>query len=234
MKNGNIFITSAVAALLVAAGNSVAAGPTATLQVKGTITPAACTPTLANNGIVDFGATSVSELTEGADLKLKSKIITLSVTCTGLTKLSFTVSDNRVATINPDTQTPYGKNRISSFGLGDTTDSAHIGVYTIKPKTVSASPNLDAIDIITSVSGSSWTRRADSYDLAIDRMGSGGTDSVVTIAREGELTPAEFTDMTMDIEITPYLSKEMKLSPKFKTWMVMPRLVSIICDMVAA
>jgi type 1 fimbria pilin len=202
MKQTSIFKNMAITALLVAAGNAVAAGPTATLQVKGNITPAACTPTLANGGIVDFGATSSSEITSGAHLLLGSKDIALNITCTGATKMMFTVTDNRSDSVVAVTQ----YNIKSTLGLGKTTDNKSIGGYTITYNT----PMVDgeAGTVIASNDTVNWGRIDSSIAVQVNGNAAGDT---LSFAKAGESVPTAFEQATVNVLITePGLSKEMK------------------------
>jgi hypothetical protein len=198
MKSISISNLSAVAALLLTAGSALAAGPTATLQVKGTITPAACTPVLANGGIVDFGATSTSEFTPGSKLMLPAKDISLTVTCTGAAKMSFSILDNREGTA--ELLSPYGS--AADYGLGKTTDDKKIGSYIIRPRT--AVVDGVAGRVIVSSNATNWA-------TGLDVMGksTSGDDSIVSVANTTTLAPVAFEEMSMNLNIEPFLSGEM-------------------------
>jgi hypothetical protein len=199
MKYISISNLSAVAALLLTAGSALAAGPTATLQVKGTITPAACTPVLANGGIIDFGATSTSEFTPGSKLILAAKDVSLNVTCTAPTKLSFTLTDNREDTsVHLST---YGA--ISEMGLGKTTDDKKIGMYLVRPRT--AVVDGVAGRVISSGDAITWATGVDAMDI----KSSHESMSIITVANTTTLAPIAFENMSMNINIEPYLSGEM-------------------------
>jgi hypothetical protein len=198
MKSISISNLSAVAALLLTAGSALAAGPTATLQVKGTITPAACTPVLANGGIVDFGATSTSEFTPGRTQVL-FKDIALNVTCTAPTKLSFSVADNREDSF-------VDQSSASARGLGKTTDDKKIGEYFIRINTVVADDV--TADVISSGNQITWTTFGQN-DWRIDRLSSGASDSNITVAAAGTVVPVAFENMSMNLNIMTYLTPEM-------------------------
>jgi hypothetical protein len=198
MKSISISNLSAVAALLLTAGSALAAGPTATLQVKGTITPAACTPVLANGGIVDFGATSTSEFTPGRTQVL-IKEIALNVTCTAPTKLSFNVMDNREDSF-------VNQSSRSVMGLGKTTDNKKIGEYLIRINTVVADDV--TADVISSGDQITW-KNFPQNDSTVDRLSTGGADSNVTVAAAGTLVPVAFENMSMNFNLLTYLTPEM-------------------------
>jgi hypothetical protein len=71
------------------------ASSVAEITVKGTITPAACTPTLSNGGVVDFGVISVNDLVADAQTLLKVKDLELTISCTAPAMIGFTHIDNR-------------------------------------------------------------------------------------------------------------------------------------------
>jgi len=203
MKKTNISKNMAIAALLVAAGNAVAAGPTATLQVKGTITPAACTPTLANGGIVDFGATSSSEITSGSHFYLGGKDIAINITCTGATKMTFSVTDNRADSAVLVTQ--YTAR--STLGLGKTTDDKSIGGYALTYNTlvVDGEPGT----ILISEDTVNWELVASTTAFWLN--GQAGPANYTGFAKAGESVPTAFENVTLNLRITdPGLSKEMK------------------------
>jgi len=199
MKYISISNLSAVAALLLTAGSALAAGPTATLQVKGTITPAACTPVLANGGIVDFGATSTSEFTSGSKLILAAKDVSVNVTCTSPTKVSFTIADNREGTAADLTTYPPSV----EMGLGKTSDDKNIGMYIIRPKT--AVVDGVAGRVTTSADGTTWATGVD----ALDKESSHGIDSIISVTGTTTAEPVAFEEMSLNLNIEPILSGEM-------------------------
>jgi type 1 fimbria pilin len=198
MKYISISNLSAVAALLLTAGSALAAGPTATLQVKGTITPAACTPVLANGGIIDFGATSTSEFTPGRTQVL-TKEISLNVTCTAPTKVSFSVMDNREDSF-------VNQSSVAVMGLGKTTDGKKIGEYYIKLNTAVADDV--AADVISSGDQINWKTFVQGTAV-VDRLSSGGSDSNITVAAAGTQVPVAFENMSMNLDLLTYLTPEM-------------------------
>ena len=54
--------TLLAAILAMSATSAIAANPSAVLKVKGTLTNAACTPTLSNGGVVDYGIINLGML----------------------------------------------------------------------------------------------------------------------------------------------------------------------------
>jgi type 1 fimbria pilin len=204
MKKLNLSNVTAIAALLIASGTAVA-GPSATLQVKGTITPAACTPTLSNAGIVDFGVTSVGEFTADSDFRLTSKAVNLTVTCTAPTKLKFALTDNRDGTV-PDLDVyPSHVTALSdsALGLGETTDSKKIGAYGMaiseSDVTIDGSTNIGA-GLCSDLNGN-WNKLGTGAFIFKNEDLAFCTIDGVTMAYE---------EASIDFMVNVVLSKEMK------------------------
>ncbi|KJK15631.1 DUF1120 domain-containing protein [Pseudomonas sp. NPDC087612] len=101
-------VLSLAALMSLATANAMAS--TAELTVTGTITPTACTPTLGNGGVVDYGNIALSNLEEGpTEYKLPAKTLSLSIDCDGPTTFALAANDNRRDATDP---------RNYRFGLG--------------------------------------------------------------------------------------------------------------------
>ncbi|MDD9654957.1 DUF1120 domain-containing protein [Klebsiella pasteurii] len=87
--------TLLAAILAMSATATVSANPTAVLKLQGTLTNAACTPTLDNGGVVDYGTINLGELSATAVNQLGQKNINLTINCTAATKLSWNLVDER-------------------------------------------------------------------------------------------------------------------------------------------
>ena len=72
---------SVLVVALALASASAFAGDTAVLKVKASLSSNSCTPELSNNGIVDFGAVQVGDLSQSESTQLGEK---------GLTPVSYT------------------------------------------------------------------------------------------------------------------------------------------------
>jgi len=194
---------SAATVLLIATTNVMAAGPTATLQVKGTITPAACTPTLSNGGIVDFGTTSSAEITD-SKLELQPKNVQLQISCTAPTKLEFNIIDNRADSATSDVHSKWsGAATVSNMGLGKTSDGKKIGTYVIATDEAKTQIDDSQGDLVWHYTSSSiW----DVWGDASINVSS----TTISVAHPGESKPAAFTDATIDLNVYPILSNEMK------------------------
>ena len=87
--------TLLAAILAMSATSAIAANPSAVLKVKGTLTNAACTPTLSNGGVVDYGIINLGMLSATQVNQLGQKDIDLTINCTSPTKVSWNLVDER-------------------------------------------------------------------------------------------------------------------------------------------
>ncbi|KTS32429.1 DUF1120 domain-containing protein [Pantoea dispersa] len=65
------------------------------LGVTGTMTPTACTPSLENNGTVDYGVIKSDSLSKDDYTRLEDKNITLNISCTSLAKVALLGTSGR-------------------------------------------------------------------------------------------------------------------------------------------
>lgn len=102
-----IFLTGSLA---VAATCAVAQSESASLSVSGTLRPAACTLSLANDGAFDYGTVPSDQITNATFYNaLDAKETGFTVSCTALAKVALKSADNRAGTI------PFNSN-VSIFG----------------------------------------------------------------------------------------------------------------------
>lgn len=106
---------------------------TAVMQVKGTLTNAACTAELGNGGVVDYGYIRLGELSDASNNKLGEKQIPVTINCTMPTKVGFTVTDNR-SDSNAQLPVDIGGNlnqtaKYYTYGVGLTNEGKKIGNY---------------------------------------------------------------------------------------------------------
>lgn len=197
MESKNLIKIMALTVLIASAGSAMA-NPSATLQVKGTITPAACTPTLSNGGIVDFGTVSSSTLSATGVTSLGGKVTTLSVTCTAAAKVAFTILDNRASSATPS---GYGEEGV--YGLGMAGD-LKIGNYVIYPSNAIIDGKTG--DILSgNAARTTWTKMLPGSN----NINNSVYDNIVSVGTSGTLTPVAFENMSMDLTVYPDISKEM-------------------------
>lgn len=69
------------------------------LRVVGTLIPGACTPTLGNSGVIDYGYITASQLNPDAYTPLAVKSIELTIICTAPAKIAIKAVNNRPGTV---------------------------------------------------------------------------------------------------------------------------------------
>ncbi|CAI8943153.1 DUF1120 domain-containing protein [Pseudomonas sp. IT-P44] len=106
------------AALLLTGASSAFAASSTDLTVTGIITPVACTPSLANGGVVDYGKRSAKDLNPTTPTHLGVEILQLNVNCNASTRFAISTFDNRENTASG-----------ASFGLGLINTNEKLGGY---------------------------------------------------------------------------------------------------------
>ncbi|QPG60716.1 DUF1120 domain-containing protein [Pseudomonas sp. BIGb0427] len=83
-------------AVLMTLATTHAMAATTDLTVTGTITPAACTPTLSNGGLVEYGSLALTDLEENpTNYKLPAKSLNFSIECSAPATFALIANDNR-------------------------------------------------------------------------------------------------------------------------------------------
>lgn len=109
---------AALALLLAACAPGAFAASNTDLSVKGIITPASCTPSLSDGGIVDHGKLTAKDLHPDKPTSLQTGEMLLEVKCEGPTFFTLTTEDSRQGSsaINP-----------AHHGLGVVNDDQKLG-----------------------------------------------------------------------------------------------------------
>lgn len=180
-------------ALLASAGNAVGAS-SVDLTVKGLITPSACTPSLANGGVADFGKTAAKDLRPNWPTYLPWQEMQMTITCEAATLIAIAAKDNREGSDS------YGD--YSTFGLGLINGSEKLGFLKISPSKTYA----DGIYVRTIGSrdgGTTWGAEVSFMD-----------DDLTAFAVPGTFIPVPIRQLTTDLQIQPAIapSKDLTLT----------------------
>lgn len=112
------------AAMLLVAGGSLAAGPTAEIKVVGELVTPVCEVSLPNDGIFDYGSISHTQISRDKAVSLGVKGGgTMAVKCDAETAMTFNVIDNRLGTASETGKT---------LGLGNVNGTGKLGFYTVQ------------------------------------------------------------------------------------------------------
>lgn len=173
-------------ALLIASSPWASAASSVDLSVKGAITPSACTPSLSNDGLVDYGKISVQELSEQVT-PLPPSTFKLAVNCEGASLFALATLDNRDA--------PSGGS--ASFILGRISPTKWVGTYYLTLQNI-VTDDPQAYSIYSVDNGSTWRNNplmtVPSYAL----IAFGNQLS-------GVPAPVPIKDASMDLMVEPYI-----------------------------
>ncbi|MBD9589630.1 DUF1120 domain-containing protein [Pseudomonas sp. PDM03] len=175
------------AALLLTGASSAFAASSTDLTVTGIITPVACTPSLANGGVVDYGKKSAKDLNPTAHTPLGVETIQLTVNCDASTQFALKTSDNREGTAS------LGGSVNGNFGLGLINANEKLGYYNM----VFMNPVADApvTAVYSRDKGDTWNRLWDDEPLTPAYWMAFGNQSGST------WTPDFLQNVTVDIAV---------------------------------
>jgi hypothetical protein len=104
------FLAPVAAVLLINPTHGVLAASTTDLTVKGLLTPAACTPSLFPNGLVDYGKISRQDLNSDKRTRLPDKSLAFAISCQSPTRFALRMRDDRSGTAIVNSEIHYGLN----------------------------------------------------------------------------------------------------------------------------
>ena len=188
-----LFSLMAVAMTLASASPAFAAS-SVDLSVRGSITPAAFTPTLSQGGVVEHGKISRRDLDpQNKPTPLPVATLKLGVECTAPTLIAIKSRDNRAGSSGED---PIGQ---PNFGLGLVGDKK-VGWYLLK--TANGQADGQVRPIIESNDGNNWSDAT--HPGLIWQVNSMRTLSAST---GSEVAPMPMRVMTMDIQVETVINR---------------------------
>ena len=139
-----------VAALACAGAPLAYAQSTSDLALGGSITPAACTISIQDNGVFDYGTINKVKLNPDPAMKtwLTERSLPMNVACGGPTRYAFRAIDNRIDS-RAGVHTP-------EFGLGKAPDGTNIGSLAIKLGYVVVLDGVNGYCTLSSDGGATW------------------------------------------------------------------------------
>lgn len=181
--------------------SAFAANPTAVLKLKGTLTNAACTPTISGGGTIDYGTINLGSLSSSGVNQIGNKDFSLTINCQTPTKVGFSVVDDRsgtAANVIVKNGTVTGNDVIhplNLFGVGTTAGDVKIGNYSMYVKTDSVmADGATAIVTYSNDNGTSWSTTG---SLMLNNA-----SEIVSVATTGETTPLAFTQAVVPMAIS--------------------------------
>ncbi|MBS7600024.1 DUF1120 domain-containing protein [Pseudomonas sp. RC2C2] len=191
-------VLTLAALLSLATANAMAA--TTDLSVTGTITPAACTPTLSNGGVVDYGVQSLSNLEEtSTTYKLPAKSLNFAIECSAPAAIAVIANDNRRESAGPN---PW------LFGLGMYEDQP-IGIYYMHWDDEEALiDGGSGMNLISRDAGNTW----DSHRTATLVDAGRGPDERISFSNQTVSSPTAVTSVTMNMKVTGHINKDLSFN----------------------
>ncbi|UVJ45132.1 DUF1120 domain-containing protein [Pseudomonas sp. LS1212] len=189
MKFSPLFALSALIALTPVAF----AQSTTDLTVTGTITPAACTPSLSGGGSFEFGRISAQDLKQDAQTMFKSSLRQMSVVCDAPTRFALRAVDGRAGTdISPNEE---------SFGVG-LNGTEKIGRYLLRTNNYTADGNSSTTLLESWNGGSAWSLYGSTYA----HIPNTNFPWLVGVSVDGGMEPSAIGMLTADFQIYMHIA----------------------------
>ncbi|MGH8452822.1 DUF1120 domain-containing protein [Pseudomonas sp.] len=188
-------LTTLVAIALLGGTSCVLAASSVDLTVKGLITPSACSTTLSQGGVADYGKIAARDLNETIPTTLPITTMQFSVTCEGATLFAFNGVDNR----------PNPNPNIYSYSLGLINGTQSVGTYYITFK----NPIADGLPVSKLASldnGATWYEITENSGWMRGRPAAFGNDA------SGVWAPIPITTLNSDFLVQPYIAATRELT----------------------
>lgn len=201
-------------ALVVLAASCNVMAESVDMRVTGAVTPIACKPVLANNGIVDYGNINTNILSNDNYTFLPSKDISLTISCTAPAKIALLATNARFgSTLSEIQEGPSGtawpiiRGSIPLMsgvaGLGMDGDKK-IGAYTLI--SVDTKADGESVKRIRSSDKTSWTGGfSDSF------FDENGNFRYMSWYKDDLIEPVAFKNLTSTIRVMTYINKASEL-----------------------
>ncbi|MCU1760541.1 DUF1120 domain-containing protein [Pseudomonas sp. 14P_8.1_Bac3] len=177
--------TLSATALIGLAPYALAASST-DLSVTGKIIPSACTPTLSNGGVVEYGKISSKDLNQTTGTYLEKRTVMLTVNCDGLTRFALEGIDNRV-----------GSSTLAvAFGLGKIDGTQNLGHFMVSMMSAVA----DGVSVLPVKSKDGQT----GWEGHVFWMPG---DFASVADRSDPSQPILVQDVTMELDIAPFIAR---------------------------
>ncbi|WP_237391099.1 DUF1120 domain-containing protein [Dryocola clanedunensis] len=203
---------------MMAATASAFAADSVDVKVIGTISPAACAPTLGGGGTVDYGTIPANTLAADDYTVLSLKSMNLTITCDAPAKLAIHAVNGRPGTSAGVTETGpmnsgyapvdlFSNHLTPIVGLGTDGSANDIGGYGIQFTDGSVTADGNAVDVLyKSTAEGDNTFNSGNAEFYSDKY-----DRLISWGATGTTTPVSFTTLSGTMEIQAYLNKASEL-----------------------
>ncbi|WP_448652832.1 DUF1120 domain-containing protein [Pseudomonas fluorescens] len=192
-------LASLAATLLFIGTSSVFAASSVDLTVKGLITPSACTPSLSQGGVADYGKITAKDLKENQSTALAVTTLQFIVSCEAATLFALNGVENR-----PGSSDSVGD---STYGLGFINGTERVGNYAMIFRNYLAD-NQPISKLASRDNGATWIENSEDAIWIPGRPTAFGNNS------SGTWAPIPITTLNSDLMIHPFIaaSKELTLT----------------------
>ncbi|MGP3121107.1 DUF1120 domain-containing protein [Serratia nevei] len=184
------------------------------VKVIGTITPAACKPTLTGGGVVDYGVIHPNTLKKDDYTYLNEKELEFSINCDAPAKLALKAQTARGASAldvnngklwSVAKATPIFGGKFDTHGLG-LDNGKGIGGFGLRFAVNSTTADSNQVDNIIRDGNSSWSKSTDG-----SLVKAGGVERLYSWSKPGTTEPVAFTTLAGKLGIQAYLNKSSEL-----------------------
>lgn len=189
---GRLNFSRPAALLLLALTQEAFAASSVDLTVTGLIVPSACTPTLSQGGVVDYGRLAAKDLKVDTMTTLPRVNLQLGVNCAGPTLFALRGRDNRAGTA-------YDDDRENTFGLGLINGDQRLGNYFLIIDTP-VSPGVALYPLMSLNNGESWWQFPDGTWLSPNQMSAFGNSEA------GLPAPVALQTVTSALNVYTYIA----------------------------
>lgn len=187
-------------------GSAAHATDTAALKVAGRLTNAACTPTMSEGGVVDYGRIYLGNLSATETNQLGQKNIKLSISCTAATKVAWSFTENRPATrafgievANADVTGAATSESVRTNGFGKTAGGVKIGGWALYVDLPNLKANGETVDLLE---GDNTMDRAWKKSTTGAVKNDAGDEFWYSTATTGSLAPLAITDAVFPLVVS--------------------------------
>ena len=178
------------------------------LTVKGLITPLACTPSLSNSGLVEFGKIPRRDLNVDKRTRLRDQALDFSIQCSAPGRFALRMRDDREGSAITDSQIYYGLNYDGSGNK--------IGLYKLNfnPENTVVDDLSQVFSTDSTTGGAAWSTSSNraipiaarSYLGFTDRAGSNAGPIAIRhltsrVIVETVIAPTSELDLSTDVQI---------------------------------